>query len=197
MKLSEDFSPILPKNFYIQDTETIAKQLLGKALSINNQFLCEIVETEAYLEGDRASHSYCGLTKRNWPMFEEGGLCYVYFTYGMYFCMNVVTNKKGVGEAVLIRALKPHKGLEEMKKNRNRILKKEYDLCNGPAKLTQSLKIDLSFTGKNFFDKNFCIVDIGQKYLDSQIAVSKRIGISKDQDKLLRFYIKENKWVSK
>jgi DNA-3-methyladenine glycosylase len=100
--------------------------------------------------------------------------------------MNVVTNKKNIGEAVLIRAVKPLEGL-----------KKEFKLCNGPGKLTRTLKIDMSFNGKNFFDKNFCIVDMGQKYLDSQIAVSKRIGISKDQDKLLRFYIKENKWVSK
>lgn len=186
MKLLEDFSPILPKKFYIQDTKTVAKKLLGKALSINNQYLCEIVETEAYLQHDMASHSYRGLTKRNWPMFEEGGLCYVYFIYGMYFCMNVVTNKKGIGEAVLIRSVKPLVGL-----------KKEFKLCNGPGKLTRALKIDLSCNGKNFFDKNFCIVDIGQNYSDSEINISKRIGISKSQDELLRFSVKENQWVSR
>jgi DNA-3-methyladenine glycosylase len=109
----------LPRSFYIRPTITVAKDLLGKYLvrRIQKKLLVgRIVEVEAYLgEKDPASHAYRGKTKRNEVMFEEGGHLYVYFTYGMHFCCNVVTEEAGKGRAVLLRAVEPIVGVEEMR----------------------------------------------------------------------------------
>src|SRR3989338_1070928 len=123
---------MLDKSFFKKSTLNAAQNLLGCYL-IHNNCTGKIVETEAYLHNDKASHSFKGKTNRNEAMFSEAGKAYVYFTYGMHHCFNVVTNKKGVGEAVLIRALELIKGIEIMKKRRK--TNNVRDLCNGPAKL--------------------------------------------------------------
>lgn len=107
----------------------------------------KIVETEAYHQNDPASHSFRGLTPRTAPMFQAGGRLYVYFTYGMHYCLNVVTGQKGVGEAVLLRAAEPLEGIKIMQANR--VIDDIQNLANGPGKLAQALGIkDTTLSGK-------------------------------------------------
>ena len=143
----------LPKSFFNKSTLDIAKGLLGKYIIHQTKeglVAGKIVETEAYLIDDPASHSFNGETNRNKSMFMKAGTSYVYFTYGMYHCFNVVTNKEGVGEAVLIRALEPVEGLEVMKRNRGKKGTEFSDarnLCSGPAKLVIALGITKEHDG--------------------------------------------------
>ena len=150
----------------------------------------KIVEVEAYLFNDPASHSYKGKTKRNKAMFEEGGIAYVYKIYGVHHCFNVVTNKKGIGEAVLIRALEPLEGIELMKINR----KKDSDLCNGPAKLVEALGIKKEQEKKDLISSELRIEEFE---IPKNIVAKERIGISKGKSLKLRFYINKNKYISK
>lgn len=188
----------LPLDFYKRETALVAKELLGKGLLIKNSIqltLSEIVETEAYLsEGDPASHSARGKTQRNSPMFESGGICYVYRCYGLHFCMNVVTGERGVGEAVLLRALAPLSGFQIMEKRRK--TRDPRNLLSGPAKITQALGVDLSYNGVVFNREDFAIVELKER-LPFRIGTSPRIGISKAKTKPLRFFVKESPWVSK
>ncbi len=186
--------PVLSPQFYLRDPITVARELLGKGLyfkSGKTVFLCEINEVEAYLhEDDPASHSFRGVTKRNWPMFEAGGTCYVYLCYGINHCVNISTEGKGRGSAILLRSAIPLQGTEKMRKNRG------YDgpekkLLNGPGKLTKGLGIDLSQNGLNYWDKNLKILDLKQNYPDSKIIITPRIGISKGKDLKLRFLLKD------
>ena len=148
------------------------------------------METEAYYgENDPASHAFNGKTERNKLMFGEPGHLYIYLCYGMYYLLNVVTEEKGVPGAVLIRALEPIKGIEMMKKNRG----KDKNLTNGPGKLTEAFNIDKKLNGldvtKNplYFEKGKIGINIGK---------SNRIGIKKGENRLLRFYIKNNDYLS-
>jgi DNA-3-methyladenine glycosylase len=193
-----DYKRVTP-DFFIGTTEEIAKKLLGKILvrNIKGKILSgKIVETEAYLdENDLASHSAVGITERNKVMFGEAGLAYVYFTYGMHYCFNVVTGEEGKGSAVLIRALEPIEGIELMKKLRQK--DDLHILTNGPAKLCQALKIDKKLNGIDLKTSSEIYIaepSVNEKF---EVVVSKRIGIEKSKDLPLRFYIKENKFVSK
>ena len=159
-----------------------------------------IVEVEAY-DGsiDQAAHTFIGRTKRNEIMFGQGGYLYVYFTYGVHFCSNVVTGKEGQGTAVLIRALEPISGIEEMIKNRfGRDLKNEKEklnLTNGPGKICQAFNINREHYGADLTGSQIFIID--QSTVKSKdIITAKRIGISKSVDLPWRFYIKNNPWVS-
>ncbi len=186
-------------DFFKGPTEVIAKKLLGKYLVrvFEGKILSgKIVETEAYLdENDLASHSAVGMTERNRVMFGESGLAYVYFTYGMHYCFNVVTGKQGKGSAVLIRALEPVDGIELMKKFRR--MKDEINLTNGPAKLCQALKIDKNLNGIDLKTSAEIFIAEGEKIKDIDIITSTRIGIKKSIELPLRFYIRKNKFVSK
>ncbi|MFZ8908815.1 MAG: DNA-3-methyladenine glycosylase, partial [Nitrosopumilaceae archaeon] len=135
----------LPREFYARDTVTVAKGLLGKKIvrKIGNRKISGIItETEAYRhKDDPASHAFRKKTERNRAMFEEVGRAYVYFTYGMYFCFNVVArNSRTEAGAVLIRSIQPEKGVDVMKKNRKKDELK--NLTDGPAKLAQALDIN-------------------------------------------------------
>ena len=177
-------------------TNTIktAKELLGCYLiheTAEGIIKGMIVETEAYLSDDPAAHSFNGKTLRNSPMFGKPGTAYVYFTYGMHYCFNVVTNVEGVGEAVLIRAVQPVEGIGLMKQRRNREDIKQ--LCNGPAKLVQAFGI----TKEN----NFQSLDKGSLRIEKgiepeEIIATTRVGISKAKEEKLRFYIKDNGFLS-
>ena len=188
---------ILGASFYRRRTGDVAKRLLGKYLihSLNGEALIgRIVETEAYYHrDDPACHAYRGMTKRNEVMFGPCGRAYVYFTYGNHYLLNVVTNKIGCGEAVLIRSLEPVEGLETMRRNRGREV--ESDLTTGPGKLAQAMGIDLSLNG---YDLRNSELVIARKELrqDFRIGRSRRIGISNGKELLERYYIAGNRFVS-
>lgn len=155
----------------------------------------KIVETEAYHQEDPASHSYRGVTPRTWPMFEAGGRLYVYFTYGMHYCLNIVVGQKGVGEAVLIRAAEPIDGVEIMQTNR--VMRDIFNLTNGPGKLAQALGIrDTSLSGE-ILNKSSIYLEPGELIAKNQIASAPRVGIRHAADLPWRFYIKDNQFVSK
>ena len=200
----------LSRSFYLRPTLTIAKDLLGKYFvrTYNGRRLVgKIVEVEAYLgERDPASHAYRGKTKRNEVMFWEGGHLYVYFTYGMHFCANVVTREKGIAEAVLIRAVEPMQGIEMMRKNRGEkwstgVLEKwgnarTVDLTNGPAKFCKAFAIQRKHNGTNLLGDEIFIAE-GTYISKSKIVATTRIGIKNGMEKKWRFYIKENPCVSR
>ncbi|QIW09985.1 DNA-3-methyladenine glycosylase [Francisella sp. LA112445] len=180
------------------NTITVAKKLLGHYLVTKKDgylLIGKIVETEAYLNNDPASHSFSKMTQRNAMMFEKSGTSYIYFTYGMHYCMNVVTSDNGIGEAVLIRALEPIQGIDQMQINRSKTKLK--DLCSSPAKLTQALNIELSDNGLDLLNTNSCIhLKFNDRLDNFNIVETQRIGISKAKEKLLRFYIQDNKYIS-
>lgn len=191
----------LSRKFYLRPTLQVARELLGKMLvrSINDKHIIgKIVEVEAYRQNDPASHSFNGPTKRNDVMFWNGGHLYVYFTYGMHFCCNVVIGPKGRGEAVLIRAVEPLEGIPLMRKRRRFTgdRKDIYNLTNGPAKLCEAFAIKKSDNGTDLLSETVFISE-GETILAEKIARSGRIGISNGKGKKWRFYIKRNQWVSK
>jgi len=178
---------ILSKAFFNKSTLNVAKGLLGKYLLHHTKagiIAGKIVETEAYLKDDPASHSFNGRTMRNSSMFKEAGTSYVYFTYGMYHCFNVVTNKEGVGEAVLIRALEPVEGIEIMKKNRG--ITDTQNLCSGPAKLFIALGITKEYDGLDLLSKDSSLkLTEGEEKIgikeSFEVIETTRIGISKGE----------------
>lgn len=144
-----------------------------------------IIETEAYTEEDEASHSFRGVTKRTAPMFEDAGHIYMYFIYGMHWCLNIVTGPKGHGEAVLIRALKPTRGIELMKQYRK--TDAESRLSSGPGSLVQALAIPPTYSGLKIGQTNLELIP--PKHAVEKIQASKRIGIKKATYKPWRFFI--------
>jgi len=196
---------ILKRSFYQRDTISVSRDLLGKVLvhesSEGTTSGC-IVETEAYLgPKDRAAHSFGGRrTTRNDVMFGEKGHTYVYLIYGMYYCFNVTCGDVfGKPEAVLIRALEPVNGIDIMKKRRSLVKGNFVNLTNGPGKLSIAMGISklqnkLDLTAYPLYIKD------GSNVEEDKILASKRIGIDyagEWKDRFLRFYIKENRFVSK
>ncbi|RMW37523.1 MAG: DNA-3-methyladenine glycosylase [Nitrosopumilus sp.] len=178
----------LPREFYLQDTVTVAKNLLGKKIvrKIGRTEISGIItETEAYRhKDDPASHAHRRITDRNKAMFGDVGIAYVYFTYGMYYCFNVVAkNPKVAAGAVLIRAIEPEKGVKRMQENRNR--KDFKDLTNGPAKLTQAMEITKEHYGVDLTKNSKLYITDGVKA--KKIVASPRIGIRQATDKLWNF----------
>jgi DNA-3-methyladenine glycosylase len=201
---AESYKKKLPRKFYLKDVLTVAKKLLGKILvkkTSSNIYSGIIVEVEAY-DGliDEASHAFIGKTKRNEVMFNKGGFLYVYFTYGMYFCCNVVTGKENEGKAVLIRALQPVEGIKQMAINRfgkDFLSDKELlNLTSGPGKICKAFNITRKENGINLLSDEIYILD-RKNIPDENIVVTMRIGIKKSADLLWRFYIKNNSFVSK
>lgn len=194
---------ILPQTFYEQDTISVAKKLLGcylVHLEGEETTLGRIVETEAYLVNDPAAHSFIGKTKRNAVLFGPVGHAYVYFIYGMHYCVNVVTGREGVGEAVLIRALEPLRGIALMRQRRG--TEKLTLLCNGPARLAEALAITLAFNGSPLFDGPLQIwsadsISTSPTIENADIVQTTRIGIVKARDMPLRFYLKGNRYISR
>ena len=179
---------ILPKEFYQRNTVIVAKDLLGKKLVriIGNYEMSGIItETEAYRhKDDPASHAFQKITDRNKVMFGEVGIAYVYFTYGMHYCFNVVAKKSKISAgAVLIRGINPEKGIERMEKNRN--VKNLKNLTNGPAKLTQALEITKEHYGVDLTKKSKIYIEDG---LDiKKIKKSPRVGIKNGKEMLWNF----------
>lgn len=185
----------------VTDNKQMSDNVILQHLLTSGTFLAgKIVEVEAY-DGniDQAAHTFIGRTKRNEIMFNQGGYLYVYFTYGIHFCANVVTGKEGMGTAVLIRAVQPLFGIEQMIRNRyHRDLKNEKEklnLTNGPGKICQAFGINKDHYGADLTGNQIFIID-QPKVHNKNIIVTKRIGITKSVDLLWRFYIKDNPWVS-
>ncbi len=191
---------ILPRSFYLRPTLTVARDLLGKYLvrTVGRRVLIgRIVEVEAYRgKHDPASHAYRGKTNRNSVMFQEGGHLYVYFTYGMHFCANVVTQAEGIGEAVLLRAIEPVEGTEFMERNRgSRPRASIFTLTNGPAKLCQAFGISRPENGTDLLKGSVRIAEF-RHARRPRISASTRIGIRVGTEYRWRFYIRDNAWVS-
>ena len=190
----------IEREFYNRDTLEVAKDILGKVLvrkTNQGDMTGRVVEVEAYKFGeyDKASHASKHCTVSNQAMFGENGHAYVYFTYGMYFMLNVVAKKKtDLAGAVLIRGLEPINGIKYMIKNRKGNLVN--NLTNGPGKLSEAFKIDKKFNNHDLTKKGeLCIVDSEKR--KERILTSERIGISMDVKKEWRFYLDDNPYVSK
>lgn len=190
----------LPQKFFQRDTLLVAKELLGKLLvrKIKNKILSGmIVEVEAYIGAhDPASHSYQRITPRNQIMYEEGGHAYVYFIYGSSFCVNAIAGRKGEGNGVLIRAIEPVEGIDEMTQNRG--MDESVNLTNGPGKLCEALEIDKAFYGTELFNRNSSLIICEYKKIkEDEIGISKRIGLKVGMEFDYRFFVKGNKFISK
>lgn len=157
--------------------------------------MARIVETEAYEQDDPASHAFRGKTPRNAVMFGGAGHLYVYFTYGMHFCMNVVSGGTGEGAAVLLRAAEPLRGLTEMQASRGRTSVPE--LCSGPARLCQAFGIDRSFDGIDLVSGSDMWIAEGAPVASSSIAMGPRVGIRVGREVPWRFFAKDDPFVSK
>ena len=194
---------ILPRDFYERNTVAVAQDLLGCCLVHQEGELTTagmIVETEAYLSGDPAAHSFRGKTKRNAVLFGPVGHAYVYLIYGMYYCINVVTGEEGSGEAVLIRALDPALGIPVMKRRRG--VEDIRQLCSGPGKLTRAMGITRECNGASFMGEYFRIRSRDSApgavpVRKEDIARTTRVGIVKAAEEPLRFYLKGNPGISR
>lgn len=187
------------------DPVTVAKRLLGQRLVriMNGQRLAgDIVEVEAYLGAqDKAAHTFGGRrTARNEAMYLPGGHAYVYFTYGMHHCMNVVCGSRDHGVAVLLRALEPAEGVEQMYERRP-AARRDTDLCSGPAKLTEALAIDLDLNGEDLRASGRLFIERRQSRAlpARQIETGPRVGVDyagRWADEPLRFWVAGNPHVS-
>lgn len=195
----------LSLDFYLRnDVVQIAQELLGKVLYTNiDGYLTagKIVETEAYCgANDKACHAHCNkFTKRTSIMFGQGGRAYVYLCYGVHHLFNIVTNTEGNADAVLVRAIEPLEGIAKMLERRN-FTQLKYSLTSGPGSLTKALGIDKTHYGEDLLGNTIWIAENQVANEDIDIVATTRIGIDyAEEDALLpwRFYIKENKWVSR
>ena len=189
---------ILPSDFYLQNPDYATRELLGKILfrrfPDGTVISGRICEAEAYSPEDPASHSFPGRTRRNAPMFEKGGIAYIYLIYGIHHCFNVVTGPAGEGSAVLIRSLIPLEGVEAMRLNRGlKRIERDAALCDGPGKICRALNLDLSWNGHNLSEEPLRILDDGCTVSDKNVKLTPRIGITKNADQLRRYlWVKES-----
>lgn len=178
------------------DTAKLARFLIGKIVISDVggvRSAGRIVETEAYVADDPASHAFRGMTRRNAAMFGRRGHAYVYFIYGMYWCLNVTAQARGVGEAVLIRALEPLGGLEAIRARRPGAA--DRDLLRGPGRLCAGLGIDGALDGLDLCAPGSAL-RLAADGARPPIGVSERIGITRAADRKLRFYARGNRYVS-
>ena len=191
---------LIKREFYNRDTIKVAKDILGKVIvrkTKQGNMAGRIVEVEAYKFGehDKASHASKGCTLSNQVMFGENGFAYVYFTYGMYFMLNVVAKKKtDHAGAVLIRGVEPIDGIKHMIRNRKG--KDDINLTNGPGKLSQALQINKKLNNYDLTKKGKLFIVDSEKRTEKVLS-SGRIGISRDVEKEWRFYLDGNAYVSK
>ena len=198
----------LPRSFYDRPTRRVALELLGKYLVRNSggqKLAGRIVEVEAYLGGlDPASHAFRGRTRRNAVMFGPPGHLYVYFTYGMHFCCNVVTEMEGKGRAVLLRAAEPVMGIDTMKRRRQAASKRRAAasadsarLCSGPAKLCQAFAIRRAENGIDLCGNDIWIASGPESSRQIRIASSTRIGVANGADRRWRYFVETSPALSR
>src|ERR1700687_1165335 len=186
----------LPRAELPVDTVSLARYLIGKILvreMAEGVASGRIVETEAYVVGDAAGHAYRGMTPRNRSLFLERGHAYVYLAYGSSFMLNVSSEMPSVGAGVLIRAIEPTSGIEMMRQNRD--TEKVRDLARGPGRLSVALGVDSRLDGIDLCrDGPLRLGDDAQ--VSGEIGQSRRIGVTRAADSLLRFYVRGNWFVS-
>jgi DNA-3-methyladenine glycosylase len=178
------------------DTALLARFLIGKTLvrdAPEGRTSGRIVETEAYVPGDASGHAYVGKTDRNRSLFLSRGHAYVYFIYGMHFCVNVSSERAGVGAGVLLRALEPIEGVAIMRVRRN--VQRLTDLARGPGRLAEAMDIDRRLDGVDLCARSPLWL-AAEAQAPGRIATSVRIGISKEATRLMRFYEAGNPHVS-
>lgn len=193
----------LGRDFYLQDTVTVARALLGCILwrrSGRDLLAARLVETEAYLgANDPASHARRGLrSERNRSMYLEGGHAYVYLSYGMHWCLNVVCQEADIAEAVLLRAAEPVQGIEAMRARRPHA-RRDHDLMNGPGKLCAAMDIDRDLDGVPLDGKELWLAPRDVAVSEDDIAVSPRVGVEGSGEAAhwpLRFYLRGSRHVS-
>jgi DNA-3-methyladenine glycosylase len=191
----ERMDETLPAEFYARPVLKVARDLIGCIVE-HRGLSGVIVETEAYHESEPACHAFVGVTPRTRTLFGEPGIAYVYRSYGIHALLNAVCEPAGVGAAVLIRALEPLVGIEEMRMRRGRT--REHELCSGPGKLTQALGVELSENGTSLLDGPIAIgPGEGASGDRNRVVVGTRIGITKAVDLHWRFCAVDNSHVSR
>jgi DNA-3-methyladenine glycosylase len=187
----------LPRSFFARPATEVAPELLGhvlvRLLPEGTRLSARLVEVEAYEPDDPGSHAFRGMTPRNEVMFGPPGHLYVYFTYGMHFCMNAVTRRAGEGSAVLLRAGEPLEGLEEMRGRRGR--DRPADLCSGPGRFTQALGIARPENGVDLVRGDVVWIERGTAPVGS-VGNGIRVGVH-DTSRSWRYWLEGNAFVSK
>jgi DNA-3-methyladenine glycosylase len=188
----------LPRSFFARPSTEVAPDLLGRilvrVLPDGTRLAARLVEVEAYGPDDPASHAFRGPTPRNLVMFGPPGHLYVYFTYGMHFCSNVVTGSDGVGSAVLLRAAEPLDGLDAMAERRR--VDAPTLLCSGPGRLTQALGIARPEDGIDLVRDRSVQLRVGEPVPRRSIERSTRVGVNVGAERRWRFYERGNAFVS-
>jgi len=189
----------LGRRFFARPAPQVAPALLGRVLvrsaADGRRLAARIVETEAYEEDDPASHSFRGRTTRNDVMFGPAGRLYVYFTYGMHFCVNVVTGRDGEGSAVLLRAAEPLEGADAMAERRGTLDARL--LCSGPARICQAFGVDREVDGADLVEGDEFWIERGGRVGDAFVAAGPRVGIRNAADRRWRFVVAGDPFASR
>ncbi len=189
---------LVSRKFYLDPPDVVAQKLLGKLL-VRGEMVGRIVEVEAYFgDADAAAHSFAGKTARNAVLFGPPGYAYVYFIYGMYFCLNVSCEREGRAGGVLFRALEPVRGLATMARNRGLDPSRIAALTSGPGRLCQAFGITRDRdNGVDFTSPKSDLQIRDDGFQANDVLVTPRIGISKDAERLARYLMADNPFVSK
>jgi len=197
---SGDRLPLRPlvRSFFARPTLVVARDLIGCVLvheSDDGRTVGRIVEAEAYGSDDPGSHANRGQTPRNAPMFEDAGRAYVYFTYGMHFCLNAVAHAPGVPGAVLIRAVEPLDGIELMRRRRGSVTR-DRDLARGPGRLTQSFGLSREHNRLDLTRRPLYIC-MGERFPEGAVTPGPRVGLGPTQDgRAWRYRVTGSPWTS-
>lgn len=183
----------LGREFFARSAPEVARDLVGKLLvSTSDGIVARLVETEAYLNDDPASHAYQRVTARNAPLYGPPGHAYVYLNYGLHWCLNISTGQDGVGEGCLLRAAEPLDGLELLRVRRSGVA--DRDLLRGPGRLGQAYALDGSWSGRDLCgDGPLHVAEDGAR---PAVAEGPRVGVSRGADTAWRFYVPGSRWVS-
>jgi DNA-3-methyladenine glycosylase len=184
----------LEREFFARSVHDVARDLIGCGLSFRGVGGL-IVETESYADGDPACHAYNGRTPRNEVLFGPPGYAYVYFSYGIHNLLNAVCEPDGIPGAVLLRALEPRWGIDEMRRRRGRDEVRE--LCSGPGKLTEALGVGLGEDGASLAEPPFDVAGPSPEWADVEVATAPRIGISRAADRPWRFCAASSRFLSR
>jgi DNA-3-methyladenine glycosylase len=184
----------LDRDFFARAAPEVAPDLVGKLLiRADEGLVARIVEVEAYTEDDPACHAYGGPTTRNAPLFGPPGHAYVYFTYGMHWCLNTSTGEEGRGEGCLLRAAEPMAGVEVMQDRRGERVRPR-ELLRGPARLAQAFGLDGTWSGTDLCDGGaLTLADDGDR---PRVVATPRTGVASAADTVWRFAAADSPWVS-